>query len=278
MRKARAAKGAYDEAAFLEQRAAQDLAERLEAINRPFERVLTLGGVAALASVRARATFAAAADVATGFGAVVADPERLPFGAGQFDLILAPLTLVWANDLPGALVQLRLALKPDGLMMATLFGPETLRELRAALLEAEAEIIGGAGQRIAPFPEIRAAAGLLQRAGFSLPVADREVTTVRYRDPFKLLADLRGMGQTAALASRPPPLRRAVIAHAMALYRERFAFPDGRVPATFELITLTGWAPDAAQQKPLRPGSAKTRLADALGVAEHSAGQKPGET
>jgi NADH dehydrogenase [ubiquinone] 1 alpha subcomplex assembly factor 5 len=278
LHKARAAKGAYADAAFLEQRAAIDMLERLEAINRPFARVLTLGGVEALARARARADFAVAAEVSEGFGAIVLDPERLPFAPGAFDLILAPLSLCWANDLPGALVQLRLALAPDGLLLATLFGPETLRELRAVLLEAEAEVTGGAALRIAPFPELREAAGLLQRAGFALPAADREVTTVRFRDPFKLLSDLRGMGQTAALSSRAPPLRRETVARAAGLYQERYAFPDGRVPATFELMTLTGWAPHADQPKPLKPGSANARLADALGVTEHSAGEKPGET
>jgi len=278
LRKARAAKGAFAEAAFLEQRAAGDLMERLEAVNRRFDRVLTIGAVEALAPVRAGAGFAVAAAVAEGFGALTLDPERLPFGPSQFDLILAPLSLCWANDAPGAFVQLRQALAPDGLLLATMFGPETLRELRAVLLEAEAEVTGGAALRVAPFPDLREAAGLLQRAGFALPAADREVITARYRDPLKLLADLRAMGETAALNSRAPPLRRETVARAMALYQERMAFADGKVPATFEMITLTGWAPHAGQQKPLRPGSAKARLADALGVAEHSAGQKPGET
>lgn len=280
LRKSRAGAGPYATAAFLQTRAAEDLCERLEAISRPFPRVLTIGAASAFETLLTRSDFAVAADVCNRLlqsGGVAFDPEHNPFAPRAFDLILAPLSLGWANDLPGALVQLRLSLSPDGLFMATLFGPETLRELRAVLLEAESEITGGAALRIAPFPEIREAAGLLQRAGFALPAADREVITVRYRDPFTLLADLRGMGETAALASRAPPLRRAVIARAMQLYQERFAFPDARVPATFELITLTGWAPHENQQKPLKPGSAKTRLADALGTQEKSAGQKPGE-
>jgi SAM-dependent methyltransferase len=278
LRKARAAAGPYADAAFLERRASEDLIERLEAIQRPFPRVLTIGGVATLAPIRAEADFSTAAAVSQGFGASVIDPERLPFADQAFDLILAPLSLCWANDLPGALVQLRRALRPDGLLLATLYGPETLSQLRAVLLEAEAETTGGAALRIAPFPALQEAAGLLQRAGFALPAADREVLTVHYRDPMRLLADLRCMGETAALASRPPPLRRETIARAIMLYQERFARADGRVSATFELVTLTGWAPHQSQQKPLKPGSAKTRLAEALGVAERSAGEKPPES
>jgi SAM-dependent methyltransferase len=273
LRKRRAAAGqGFADASFLQTRAAVELLERLEAINRPFPRVLALGGGAILRPALAKDHFVVAADMMEQGADIAIDPERLPFASQSFDLVLAPLSLGWVNDLPGALVQLRLALRPDGLLMATLFGPETLRELRAVLIEAEAELTGGAALRIAPFPEIREAAGLLQRAGFALPAADREVATVRYRDPFRLLQDLRAMGETAAFAQSAPPLRREVVARAMALYQERYAFPDGRVPATFEAITLTGWAPHDSQQKPLAPGSAKTRLADALGVAEQSAG------
>lgn len=262
----------FTDASFLQARAADDLIERLEAINRPFSRILTLGAARQFKPRLGDAEFIVCADVMEQGAELALDPERLPIAPQSFDLVLAPLSLGWVNDLPGALVQLRLALRPDGLLLATLFGPETLRELRAVLLEAEAELTGGAALRIAPFPEIREAAGLLQRAGFALPAADREVTTVRYRDPFRLLQDLRAMGETAAFAQSAPPLRRDVVARALALYQERYAFPDGRVPATFEFITLTGWAPHASQQKPLAPGSAKARLADALGVPERSTG------
>jgi SAM-dependent methyltransferase len=278
-RKARAANG-YAQAAFLYARTAQDLLERLEAIKRPFPSVLTIGAATAFAALHARAEFAVATDVSHKLlhsGGVALNPEHLPFAPNSFSLILAPLALNWTNDLPGTLIQLRASLVPDGLLLATLFGPETLHELRAVLLQAESELTDGAALRIAPFAELREAAGLLQRTGFALPAADRDVITVRYRSPFALLQDLRAMGETAAFTSRAPALRRAVILRAMALYQERFSLPDGRVQATFEFVTLTGWTPHESQQKPLRPGSAKTRLSDALGVAERPAGEKAGQ-
>lgn len=275
----RAAAG-FRQAAFLHARAADDLAERLEAIPRPFARTLALGGGGLMSrALRARGDLAQRlgnifeADVAC--GDVVLDPERLPFTEGAFDLIVSPLALHWANDLPGALVQLRMALKPDGLMLASMFGGETLQELRFSLLQAESEITGGAAARVAPFASVRDIGGLLQRAGFALPAADRDLITVRYAEPLQLLHDLRAMGETSALAERPPrALTRRVLFRAMEVYRERFAEPDGRVRATFEIVTATGWAPHASQQKPLSPGSAATRLADALGTRERSAGEK----
>jgi len=182
------------------------------------------------------------------------------------------------NDLPGALIQLRRALKPDGLLLASLFGGDTLNELRLSLLEAEAELTGGAGARVAPFADLQDIAGLLQRAGFALPAADRDVVVVRYGEPMRLLADLRNMGETAALAERHPlALSRRILARAFDIYRARFSDSDGRVRATFEILTATGWAPHESQQKPLKPGSAKTRLADALGAQEQSAGEAVGK-
>ena len=172
---------------------------------------------------------------------------------------------------------MRRALKPDGLMLASMFGGETLKELRLALIEAESEITGGASARVAPFADLQDAAGLLQRAGFALPAADRDVTIVRYADPMRLLADLRAMGETSALAERSPHgLSRRILARTCEVYRDRFSDPDNRVRATFEMITLTGWAPHESQQKPLKPGSAKARLADALGVTEHKTDDKAG--
>jgi hypothetical protein len=166
----------------------------------------------------------------------------------------------------GALVQARLALKPDGLFIGALLGGATLTELRQSLTAAELELTGGAGPRVSPFADSSDAAGLLQRAGFALPVADVDRVTVRYDHPLKLLADLRRMGETSVLAERHPrPLTRRVLARAFELYQQNFADPDGRLPATFEILTLTGWSPSETQQKPLRPGSAKMRLADALG-------------
>jgi hypothetical protein len=167
------------------------------------------------------------------------------------------------------LVQIRRALKPDGLFLGAFLGGSTLTELRQCLLQAEAEIAGGAGPRVSPFADALDAAGLLQRAGFALPVADTDRVTVRYAHPLKLLQDLRAMGETGVLIDRPKnPLTRAVLARAFELYVEKFSDPDGRVRATFEIVTATGWAPHESQQKPLKPGSAKMRLADALHARE----------
>ncbi len=208
---------------------------------------------------------------------VVGDEERLPFRPESLDLVVSALGLHFANDLPGTLVQTRRALKPDGLFLATLLGGDTLVELREAFATAEAERTGGASPRVAPFAELRPLGGLLQRAGFALPVIDQDRLTVRYATMFDLMRDLRAMGATNALVERSRrPLGRAVMLRAAEVYAERFADPDGRLRATFDLVWLSGWAPDESQQKPLRPGSARTRLADALGVREMPAGEKPG--
>lgn len=279
-RKQRAAKG-FADGAFLHAHVAADLAERLEAIPRDFPRALALGGGGAfsraLAGSPARARIGAVIEADLASGDVISDPEQLPFGNAAFDLVVSPLALHSVNDLPGALIQIRRALKPDGLMLAALFGSETLHELRLSLIEAESEIAGGAALRVAPFASLQDVAGLLQRAGFALPAADRDVVVVRYAEPMRLLVDLRAMGETAALSERSPRnLSRRILARAFEVYRQRFADPDGRVRATFEILTATGWAPHESQQKPLRPGSAKTRLADALRTSEQSAGEKPG--
>ncbi|MBL8543895.1 MAG: methyltransferase domain-containing protein [Hyphomonadaceae bacterium] len=280
-RKRRARTG-FADAAFLHQRSAADLADRLEAIPRRFERILALGGGGLFSNelskrpeLRARIGGVIEADLAS--GAVQLDPEQLPFAAGAFDLIVSPLALHWVNDLPGALIQMRLALRPDGLLLASLFGGETLKELRLSLIEAESEVTGGAGLRVAPFAELQDLAHLLQRAGFALPAADRDVVTVRYREPMRLLADLRAMGETAALRARSPRgLSRRILARAFDIYRQRFSDAEGRAMATFEILTLTGWGPHESQQKPLRRGSAKARLADALNTKEQSSGEKAG--
>lgn len=281
-RKRRAANG-FAHAAFLHARVAGDLAERLEAIPRVFPRALVLGGgglftaaVAARPELSARIGDILEADIVG--GAVELDAEALPFAEASFDLVASPLLLHWVNDLPGAFVQIRRMLKPDGLMLASLFGGDTLCELRLSLIEAESELTGGAGQRVAPFASLQDVAHLLQRAGFALPAADRDVILVRYGEPMRLLADLRAMGETSALTERSPRgLSRRILARAFEIYRQRFSDPDGRVRATFEVITATGWAPHESQQKPLKPGSAKVRLADALGTREISTGEKGGE-
>lgn len=279
----RRARAGFQEAAFLHQRVAADLADRLEAIPRPFARALALGGGGLFSAelqrrpeLASRIAQITEADVAS--GDLVLDPEHLPFAPAVFDLIVSPLALHWVNDLPGALIQLRLALKPDGLLLASLFGGDTLSELRLSLIEAESELTGGAGPRVAPFADLHDIAGLLQRAGFALPAADRDIITVRYGEPMRLLADLRAMGETAALRERSPrPLSRRILAHAFDIYRQRFSDSDGRIRATFEILTATGWAPHESQQQPLKPGSAKTGLADALGTKERSAGEKAGK-
>ena len=258
---------------FLLARAAQDLVERLSVVKRDFRRVLDLGSprpdvAAALAGALPDAAVTRLAPVAEPAGhwlQAVGDDERQPFAAGSFDLAVSCLSLHAVNDLPGALVQLRRALKPDGLFLGCLFGGDTLKELRVALSVAESEVLGGASPRVAPFSDLRDLGGLLQRAGFALPVSDTEPLVVRYGSPFRLFADLRAMGATNALALRHRgPLRRAVLMRAVAVYAERFSDPDGRLRATFDLVWLSGWAPHESQQKPLKPGSAKISLGEAL--------------
>jgi SAM-dependent methyltransferase len=279
----RAAPG-YAGADFLKRRAAGDIVMRLEAIMRDFPRAVDLGArngafAEALAASDAapRVGLLVEADLSGAMLAgragmrIVADEERLPFAPASLDLIVSSLSLHWANDVVGALVQARLALKPDGLFIGALFGGATLTELRQALTAAELELTGGAGPRVSPFADPSDAAGLLQRAGFALPVADVDRVRVRYDHPLKLMADLRRMGETSVLAERHPrPLTRKVLARAFEIYARDFAGPDGRIAATFEILTLTGWSPSEIQQKPLRPGSAKMRLADALGGEEQS--------
>ncbi|MCA6231203.1 MAG: methyltransferase domain-containing protein [Phenylobacterium sp.] len=279
----RAARG-FAGADFLKRRAAGDIVMRLEAIMRDFPRAVDLGArngafAQALAESDAapRVGLLVEADLSgpmlAGRGGlrVQADEERLPFAPASLDLVVSSLSLHWANDVIGALVQARLALKPDGLFIVALFGGSTLTELRQALTAAELELTGGAGPRVSPFADPSDAAGLLQRAGFALPVADVDRVTVRYDHPLRLMADLRRMGETSVLAERHPrPLTRAVLQRAFEIYARDFADPDGRLPATFEILTLTGWSPSETQQKPLRPGSAKMRLADALGAVEQT--------
>jgi SAM-dependent methyltransferase len=196
---------------------------------------------------------------------VVFEEESLPIGNGTLDLYASILSLHAVNDLPGALSQIRRALKPDGLFVAALFGGHTLQELRWCLAQAEIEMDSGLSPRVFPFADVRDMGGLLQRAGFALPVADADTVVVHYSHPLRLLADLRGMGETNTLADRRKTfLRRRTLMRAMDMYRDNFADPDGRVRATFEVIYLTGWAPHESQQKPLKPGTARMPLAQAL--------------
>jgi SAM-dependent methyltransferase len=267
---------------FLLDRVAADLGDRLDAVLRRFDLALDLAtpGDAARRVLAGRVGTIIGMDAATASSdwadyRVVADEEALPFGAASLDLVVSLLALHVVNDLPGALVQIRHALKPDGLFLAALLGGDTLTELRQAFAAAEAEIEGGISPRVAPFADLRELGALLQRAGFALPVADVDRLTVRYDTPFALMHDLRRMGATNALTERRRvPLKRATLARVSEIYGERFADPDGRVRATFEVAWLSGWAPHESQQRPLAPGSAKTRLADVLGSREISAGEK----
>jgi SAM-dependent methyltransferase len=207
---------------------------------------------------------------------IVADIEALPFGAASLDLVVSAFALQTVDDLPGTLIQIRRALKPDGLLLAALLGGDTLTELRESFAVAESELTGGVSPRVAPFADLRDMGALLQRAGFALPVTDADRVVVRYSSPLALMADLRRMGATNPLVDRRRvPLRRNVLARLIEVYAERFSDPDGKVRASFDIVWLSGWAPHESQQQPLRPGSAKARLADALGTREISAGEKP---
>ncbi len=267
----------FGEHDFLIRRVIEEFTDRLVVINREFPLALDLGchqGALALADLppgkigEIVATDLSPAMVARAPGhRVVADEERLPFRERSFNLVTSALSLHWVNDLPGTLIQIRRALMPDGLFMAALFGGDTLTELRQALQEAEVECEGGLSPRVSPFVDLRDMGSLLQRAGFALPVADTDRVTVRYENMWRLLAELRGMGETNALIERRrTPLRRETLMRAAAIYQEKFGLPDGRIPATFEIVAITGWSPHESQQKPLRPGSARMRLADALGA------------
>ncbi|MEL7048581.1 MAG: methyltransferase domain-containing protein [Pseudomonadota bacterium] len=208
---------------------------------------------------------------------VLADEEALPFADGSLDLVVSGLSLHHVNDLPGCFVQIRRALKPDGLFLGAILGGRTLEELRMAWLRAEAELTGGSSPRVAPFGDVRDFGGLLQRAGFGLPVVDSDVVTVTYETPFALMAEIKAMGASNALAERRRvPVTRRLMQRAAEIYAEEFSQSDGRVRATFEILTLTAWSPHDSQQKPLKPGSAAARLADALGTIEQPAGDKAG--
>ena len=267
---------------FLKRRAAEDTVMRLETIMRRFPLAVDLGArTGAFAKALAASDAAEKIDLLIetdlsgamlkrGGVRLVADEERLPFAPRSLDLAVSSLALHWTNDLIGALVQARLALKPDGLFIGAFLGGATLTELRQSLLSAEAELSGGASLRVSPFADASDAGALLQRAGFALPVADVDRVTVRYDHPALLMRDLRAMGETNVLIERSrTPLTRRVLARALELYAERFTEADGRVRASFEIVTVTGWAPHERQQKPLPRGSAKMRLADALGTTEH---------
>jgi SAM-dependent methyltransferase len=266
---------------FLLDRVAEDFADRLATVLRRFDRALDLGtptdALRRVLAASGKVGTIIAADVLAGSDAlaVVADAEALPFRDASLDLVVSALALQFVNDLPGTLIQIRRALKPDGLFLATLVGGDTLTELRRAFAAAEAEIEDGISPHVAPFADLREIGTLLQRGGFALPVTDIDRLTVRYASPFDLMHDLRRMGATNPLIERRRrPLKRATLMRMVEIYAERFSDADGRIRATFEIVWLSGWAPHESQQQPLKPGSAQRRLADALGTQEIAAGEK----
>lgn len=283
-RRDRAATSAQDYD-FLLQETAGRLTGRLDAVRRAFSVVLDLGGAHGILAERLMRREGTAHVISADLSQalvkasrglkVVADEEFLPFAPGSLDAVVSNLSLHWVNDLPGALLQIRRALKPDGLFLAAFLGGESLRELRGCLLEAETAVSGGAAPRVSPFASLQDAAALMQRAGFALPVVDSDIITVRYKDAFQLMRDLRGMGAVDVAHGRSRRfVSRRVMMEAARIYAERHRDAQGLVTASFEVIFVIGWAPHESQPQPLAPGSAKTRLADALQVAEIPAGEK----
>ena len=273
-RRARAAADLVPGIDFLLERVVEDMADRLAAVERRFPLALDLMGHTGLVADMLAASGKVDRVVRLereprllrpGDVAVIAEEEALPFAEESLALVASALSLQFANDLPGALVQIRRALKPDGLFLAVMAGGNTLAELREAAMAAEIELTGGASPRVAPFADVRAVGSLLQRAGFALPVVDRDVVTVRYESPLALLYELRAMGAGNVLVERDrEPMPRQLLMRICEVYVERFAEDDGRIPATFEFVSMSGWAPHESQPKPLAPGSARISLADAL--------------
>jgi len=280
----------FSEFDFLKRRVSSELVERLDDVAREFPNVMDIGahdgslsaflaarpGVRKVLALEPSPAMAAIAGASEGVEARVSLLETLDVPPASFDLAVSALALHWVNDLPGLLVQVRQALKPDGLFLAALFGGETLKELRQSLMQAESELLGGAGARVSPFLDGIDGGRLLQRAGFALPVADSDRLTVTYETLFHLIAELRGMGEASKLAGRVHPLRRDVLMRAAEIHAERFSDPRGRITATFDIVWLAGWAPAPDQPRPKRPGSATHSLAEAVGAKEIPAGEKTG--
>lgn len=267
-----------DKALFLLDIVAEEMADRLAIVERQFETAIELHGATGIAARQIMATgkvgaitrFETDAAFTTQSNAPqVAPIEELPLEEASANLIVSPLSLHLTNDTPGTLIQIRRALKPDGLFLAAIPGSGTLQELRDVLLSTESELSGGASPRVIPFADVRDVGALLQRAGFALPVTDSETYTVRYDSILPLMQDLRAMGMANPLMGRSrKPLTRQFFLRASQIYAERYSDPDGRIRATFSIIYVSGWAPHESQQKPLKPGSAKIRLADALKTTE----------
>ena len=289
LRRDRAAAGlARHESLFCE--IAERVADRLDDVKREFPRALDLGchtgTLARLLGGRGGIEWLVQCDLSPAMAraaaaqdrpVLAADEEWLPFAPSSFDLILSVLSLHWVNDLPGALIQIGKALKPDGLFLGAMMGGQTLQELRTALMQAELAVEGGASPRVSPFADVRDAGALLQRAGFALPVVDRDVVTLRFTGALELMAELRAMGESNAThARRRSPTRRATLMRAAEIYQDMFGTGQAGLPVTFEVVYLTAWAPHASQPRALAPGSAGRRLADFLGGEELPAGEKAG--
>ena len=291
LRRERAVRG-WQARSFLKREIAGRLVERLDDVRRRFPLALDLGchgdEIASALAEREKSAgktidCLVRADLGFGFAhaaagtALVADEEALPFAPERFDLVLSAMSLHWVNDLPGALIQIARILRPDGLFLGAMLGGATLWQLRQALAAAESEIEDGLSPRVSPFADLRDAAGLLQRAGFALPVADSETIDVEYDSALELMRELSAMGEGNLVVERRRGLaRRATLVRAAEIYHDRFLQASGRVTASFEVLFLHGWAPHQSQPKPLKPGTARHRLAEALGVTEQSAGEKPG--
>lgn len=270
-----AAQGDAEQPDFLLSRVADDFADRLSIVRRDFAVAASVGAYHGLLAARLRQlpNIGEIVDVEPSERClelstaqkVAAKDDALPFAPQSLDLVVSGLSLHLINDIPGVLAQINRALKPDGLFLGALLGGETLRELRESWLLAEEELYGGASPRVAPFADVRELGSLLQRAGFALPVADSDPVRVTYGSPLALMRDLKAMAASNMLIERSrKPVSRRLLLRAAEVYQESFGLPDGRIPATFEIITLTGWVPHESQQKPLAPGSAKVRLSDAL--------------
>lgn len=248
---------AQSTAMFLHEAAADEIEDRMATVNKPFNSTAIVAGLPDFWRERLRPD------------QIISDTDRLALQPATHDLVIHAMSLHWANDPVGQLIQCRHAMKPDGLILTASFGGQTLNELRACLGQAEVHVTGGMSPRVAPMADLRDMGALLQRAGFALPVADTQKLTASYTDMWHLMRDLRAMGEANALVHRlRTPTRRAVLQTAADLYQESFANDQGRITATFELLFLAGWVPDPSQPKPLRPGSAQQRLADALGTDE----------
>ena len=284
-RRRQRARASYESVDFLKKRVAEDIEDRISVTRRQFDLAVELGaGLSDLREVLAPHTGTmvlcdsspALASTLTP-PALCVDEEWLPFKQESLDLIVSSLALHWVNDLPGTLIQIRRSLKPDGFFVGAMLGGASLMELRQALLQAETELTGGAEMRVSPFADALDMSQLLQRAGFTLPVSDRDRLTLRYDNIFALFRDLQASGEThAPFSLTRKPLTRRVLMRAADIYQEQFADPDGRIRATIDIVWMTGWAPHPDQPKAKRPGSATVRLADALGVEEQSTGEKAG--